>query len=445
MATGFIIRQVAIFGLTFIFLTNSINWQCAVQFSDTESYTSYNDILLEKKDTSLRIDSKGKNSLVGVKTSTKVTLDKDVSLLEYYDPSTANLKTTKSLHDNIAKSCRYKSGQGNEGKGGYKVLQKVRQGLLEHQEQSSTNKPKPKILCMVYSHSENEEQIEAIVNTWGQKCDGFFTSSDVENRELGILNLESKGDESYGNMWQKTRKLLMYAYKNYKDSYDYFHVCGDDVYLVVDHLRSFVSGPQVQRLLDGTQPIGFHTKLEKKGWDFEQFPDRPLLLGQAVPDRIFAFPGGGPGYTLNRAALERFGKVCYPEYLPHGTDPREDLMVASCFADPHLASRGNPQFYTSNTMDEKGAIRYHLESAEFQANLKNIHATPWRAKELKKKFGYTTLKGVKGASKTSISFHLKDVCERNVIPESRCEKESITSIKAGTIYRYHSILFDACP
>ena len=231
MAAGFIIRQVAIFSLTFIFLTNSLKTlQCAVQYSDTESHTSYNDLLLEQKDTkdtSLRVDSKDKNSLVGLRpstTTTTTTPDKDVTLLEYYNPSTANLKTTKSLHDNIAKSCRYKPGQGNEGKGGYEVLQKVRQGLLEDQEPPSTNKPKPKILCMVYSYSKNEEQIEAIVNTWGQKCDGFFTSSDMENRELGILNLESKGEESYGNMWQKTRKLLFYAYENYKDSYDYFHV-----------------------------------------------------------------------------------------------------------------------------------------------------------------------------------------------------------------------------
>ena len=217
--------------------------------------------------------------------------------------------------------------------------------------------------------------------------------------------------------------------------------CGDDVFLIVDNLRSFLSGPQVQRLLDGTQPIGFHKRLEKKGWDFEKYPDRPLLLGQAVPDRIFVFPGGGPGYTLNRAALDRFGKVCYPDYLPDGTDPREDLMIASCFADPHL---GTPQFYTSNTMDETGAIRYHFESAEFQSRLKILKATPWRALELQDKYGYKTLKGIDGASEESISFHLKDVCDRNVISQKRCSTESMTSIHAGTIYRYHSILFDSC-
>ena len=206
-------------------------------------------------------------------------------------------------------------------------------------------------------------------------------------------------------------------------------------------MRNFVNGPQVQRLLDGTQRIGFHKKLEKDGWDFSKYPDRPLLLGQAVPDRNFVFPGGGPGYTLNRAALERFGEVCYPRYLPHGTDPREDLMVASCFGDPHL---GVPQFFTSNTMDEEKGIRYHLESADFQARLNARGATPWRAKELQEKYGYETLLGIDGASKESVAFHLKDVCSRARISLERCERESITSIYAETIYRYHSILSGSC-
>ena len=210
---------------------------------------------------------------------------------------------------------------------------------------------------------------------------------------------------------------------------------------MVDNLRSFVSGPLIEGLLNGTQAIGFHPKLENDGWDFNTYPDRPLLLGQPVPIGHSTFPGGGPGYTLNRAALDRFGKVCYPRYLPNLKDSKEDMIIARCFADPNL---GVPPFYTSNTMEEEGRIRYHCESAEFQARLKNIKTTPWKAKRLERSYGLKTLRGVDGASEQSISFHLKDICDRQVISEERCRKESIVSINAETIYRYHAILYDSC-
>jgi hypothetical protein len=111
------------------------------------------------------------------------------------------------------------------------------------------------------------------------------------------------------------------------------------------------------------------------------------LLGQAIPHGNYSFPGGGPGYTLNRAALERFGKVCYPNYWPRQKDSREDMIIAGCFADPNL---GVPPFYTINTMEEEGRIRYHCESADFQARLTDIKKTPWRGKHLKIAFGIKT-------------------------------------------------------
>jgi glycoprotein-N-acetylgalactosamine 3-beta-galactosyltransferase len=77
---------------------------------------------------------------------------------------------------------------------------------------------------MVYTYSNNQDQIEAIANTWAQKCDGFFASSNVEQRELAILNLHHEGEESYDNLWQKVRTMLFYAYENFIDSYDYFHM-----------------------------------------------------------------------------------------------------------------------------------------------------------------------------------------------------------------------------
>ena len=209
----FFTRQVAIFALTFLLLSNLfINLNCVVRISERDSDAYYKELILQKTQRSMQHHSKD-------------TSENDGTSLGIYDPSTENLKTTKSLNYNIAKSCQYKPGKGNEGRGGYKVLQKVKQGLQKHPDKpKTTEESRPKILCMVYSYSKNEKQVEAIVNTWAQKCDGFFTSADVENRELGMLNLRQNGKESYDNMWQKTRTMLYYAYQHYKDDYDYFHM-----------------------------------------------------------------------------------------------------------------------------------------------------------------------------------------------------------------------------
>ena len=150
------------------------------------------------------------------------------SYTKVFDPSTKHLERTPSFKDRIAKSCRYKVGEGNEGRGGHKVLQKVRQGILKQEalnlKVKGTSNRNPRILCMVYTHSNNQEQIEAIANTWAQKCDGFFASSNAEKKALGILNLHHEGEESYENMWQKVRTMLFYAYETFINSYDYFHM-----------------------------------------------------------------------------------------------------------------------------------------------------------------------------------------------------------------------------
>ena len=255
MPSLFIPRQLAIFSLTFLFLTHSItNLRCVVRNNNTalKSEDVYENLVLEEtvsqdKAPSLRSVAVAPSKKVAPIEINEPSTDKNKfrkrkkpssyierfgadanprhKEIKSYDPAIVNIKTTESLQRSLLKSCEQRPGEGGEGLKGYLLLEKVRQGLQEHREQSTNGSSSgARILCMVYTHSKNEEQIEAILNTWAQKCDGFFASSDFENRSLGILNLFQKGDESYDNMWQKTREMLFYAYENYRDSYDYFHV-----------------------------------------------------------------------------------------------------------------------------------------------------------------------------------------------------------------------------
>jgi hypothetical protein len=42
-----------------------------------------------------------------------------------------------------------------------------------------------------------------------------------------------------------------YAYDHYIDDFDYFYICGDDTYVLVDHMRHFLLGDHMKRLQNG--------------------------------------------------------------------------------------------------------------------------------------------------------------------------------------------------
>lgn len=65
-----------------------------------------------------------------------------------------------------------------------------------------------RVLCMVYTHSNRHEQIRAIAETWGRRCDGFMAASNVTDPSLGAVNLWHEGPEVYDNMWLKVRSMV---------------------------------------------------------------------------------------------------------------------------------------------------------------------------------------------------------------------------------------------
>ena len=61
---------------------------------------------------------------------------------------------------------------------------------------------------------------------------------------VGAINLLHKGPEAYANMWRKVRSMWAYAYDHYLEDYDYFHISGDDSFVVVDNMKAFLNGDQ---------------------------------------------------------------------------------------------------------------------------------------------------------------------------------------------------------
>ena len=56
------------------------------------------------------------------------------------------------------------------------------------------------IFCHIYTIEKNNERVEAIRETWCQKCDGFMAASTVTNRTLNTVNISHQGPEEYKNM-----------------------------------------------------------------------------------------------------------------------------------------------------------------------------------------------------------------------------------------------------
>jgi glycoprotein-N-acetylgalactosamine 3-beta-galactosyltransferase len=307
---------------------------------------------------------------------------------------------------------------GPEGEGEQKVLGKVRQGI-ERSREERLRKQKagirlPKILCMVYTYEARHNNLRAIVDTWGRECDGFFAASNKIDDSIGAIELTQQGTESYGNMWQKVRSMWLYAYDHYLDQYDYFYICGDDTYLLVENLRAYLAGDEIDRLLHGFLDQIAMRYPEAQKWKTQR--PRPLLIGQPQwrGRKSRVFPAGGNGYVLNRAAVELYGQQGRP-HLENLTDSREDVFMGE-----FLGSVGAP---VVNTQDQHGGWRFFGECAQDTYDFDG-YKSPTQPKHLESIFGIKTLRGMDSFSEQLVSFHLK-----NCVASAE-----------DVMYRYHSLL-----
>ncbi|KAL3770880.1 hypothetical protein ACHAW5_003968 [Stephanodiscus triporus] len=184
-------------------------------------------------------------------------------------------------------------------------------------------KKRVKLFCFVYTIEKNHDRIPAIRETWGQKCDGFMVVSTKTDKDLGTVNIPHEGPEEYNNIWQKVRAMWSYIYDNYYEKYDYFHIGGDDLYLIVENLRLYLESEEIQLASNGGRYLP----------DGTEDTQTPLFLGRRFAengDRNRMFISGGSGYTMNKAALKTLVVDAFPQCFPHMHTFSEDVMVAAC-------------------------------------------------------------------------------------------------------------------
>ena len=137
--------------------------------------------------------------------------------------------------------------------------------------------------------------------------------------------------------------MWSYVYDNYYDSYDWFHIGGDDLYLLVENLRLYLESEEIKLAANGGiyLPTGNETS------------QTPLFLGRRFAyqgDMNDIFISGGSGYTMNKAALKALVVNGFPNYFPHAHTFSEDTMVARVFRKMGV--------FPYDTKDETGAERY---------------------------------------------------------------------------------------
>lgn len=209
--------------------------------------------------------------------------------------------------------CNVGPGRSFEDDGGFKLLtEKIR--IVNETTTDGDSIRRPRIFCGLYTYSKMRELTRVQGLSWGHRCDGYLAFSTETIPELGIVNLQHAGDESYYNMWQKVRAIWTYVYQHYANDYDYFHLGGDDLYVLVENMRKF------------------YGELQSRD---EEVREKPLYWGLKVESKEIRKTSimvlGAPGYTLNREALKVLTTEILLRCKVFAAASHEDRMISKCF------------------------------------------------------------------------------------------------------------------
>jgi glycoprotein-N-acetylgalactosamine 3-beta-galactosyltransferase len=186
------------------------------------------------------------------------------------------------------------------------------------------------LFCLLYTMEEaHATRIRAIRETWAGMCDGFLAFSTKTDFRIPSISIPHKGVESYWNMWQKVRSIWKFVGQHYLYEFDYFLLGGDDIYVIPQNLRVYLSN------LNGT-------------------PDDYHFLGRRFkkPTTNQYFYSGGSGYVLSRGALNKFLDTGYSNCHVDVESSEEDVLFADC-----LQTIANVQI--QDTSDPQGRERFH--------------------------------------------------------------------------------------
>jgi glycoprotein-N-acetylgalactosamine 3-beta-galactosyltransferase len=303
------------------------------------------------------------------------------------------------LSSNVTGVCDVPPGQGEEGPAGLRGLYKIKTKLKTKTALQTIEKVPPiRLLCMVYTHSNRHNVLRSIVETYAPQCDGFLAASNLTDPSLGAYNVSHFGPEAYGNMWNKVQAVWFYVHQNHLMDFDWFHIGGDDMYVIPDNIRKLAA---------------------------QHPPKRAWYLGGSIPNAKNPkrrYCGGGAGYTLNRRAVHLLVRRFASGDCPAALASDEDVRVGRCLEDAGVPCQ--------DTNDDATEVRYHHLDAQFHAAWVPTRPALWLWEKLDY---FHHIRGNQSKlaqiSNTSTSFHL----DKGIVRSRALDRG---------IRRYHAILYD---
>ena len=327
-------------------------------------------------------------------------------MLKKYDNNTFDMNYICSLTES-------NGGGGELNDGGVKIITDyvkvdykspvLRRGCTES---PPLKHERPKLFCGIYTHNAQRDftRISALSHGW--KCDGFLAFSSVTIPSLGMVGLLHKGDESYHNMVQKSRSIWSYIATHYIDQFDYFHLGGDDMHVIVENMRSLL----LERETESTNGKG-------KGRIFGQ------LASKGVNN---LFIRGGAGYTIDREGLKKLH-----EYMPKCARDTigfwEDNAISNCGHKLNLKFDDNRDSCTGQQRSHQispGMIFRSKGQSESDVD-KNIRFFASQSHPMQPDAKVGMKVGLDAASNHSVTFH-----------KLRYQSWMV---------RHHALLYRACP
>ena len=133
-----------------------------------------------------------------------------------------------------------------------------------------------RVLCLILTSPRHFQTRAAAVNeTWAPRCDRYFfiAESYENNTNLQPTNLKvqlpvapiKNITAGYRHLTQKSTLAFLFAYEYYFNDFDWFVKADDDTFLIVEHLKIFLSRQ------NSSEPVTF-------GYNFKVITPNGLIL-----------------------------------------------------------------------------------------------------------------------------------------------------------------------
>ena len=164
---------------------------------------------------------------------------------------------------------------------------------------------RPRILCLVLTQSHST-RMQAVVDTWGRKCDVLVGSSSEANPSLHTYRIDSA--PGYWGIFDKLLHSLKFILSNRTEEWDFDWIlkADDDTYVIMENLHAFltnVTDPHAGPRVYGRVMAWPRLQRFKKTWFAKENPNVKFgrrFYAKLGKQETLRFAHGGPGYMMNR-------------------------------------------------------------------------------------------------------------------------------------------------